>query len=898
MTSKRQFVGSFRIMRGLEMYREHGALRPKSVSEAFHTVEDEVERESALWTIMRFDSLFEDHIIRLAGNTHQALEEGRVHIDFQPILRDLLEKTGDAMKAFSNAIQSSPQLLIATAEYARHVPQDVLRDRALSDVVVAKTIMDWHEGLEMLPRNIPSGHVFARDHVRDDLFATLAMTRPRYSYSPLPTATSIRTVTISSNVPHDDLHTAILELTTHVVDLNDHPGYTTLSYTWGNPLTVFPTAQARDYPASNSYTILCDGAVLQVGENLYRYLQQWRDNLWHRQNDSLQLTGDLQRLEKQAIPQFHWIDALCINQPNITERNQQVAMMGRIYRQSEGVVIWLGTQDGYCEPFNRIIHNMAERDPHNPEVAAGMERPWEEMNFEERVRMLGLPEPGAWDWVCVWAVLRRAWFRRNWVVQELALAPEAVVIYGSRLITWGTLATLGWLLSGSPLAKEVEDWVMDDLGAPGLRLDGFDEQNLPQVRNVEMHMDERSLYMDQSYGTARMTHFLDILEAARHIASISPEPDQLVSLFIHGRHFMSSEPRDKVYSLLELTRRPSSSTGKEDPRRRDPQVRYEDDISQVYLEAAWYILLSGDNLHYLAQAGCWDHDSESIKTVAIGLPSWVQALDIVPNGRSLHEAARIYGTGWRAAGEHKWEAPETSVLYQRFLTVQGAKIDRICAVASEADRIVDALDLISHLPAMYSWTEQHVIQVLWFVKTCLNRNPTDPNNIRVGGVFASFVRWLCEGRHCPTCAAEDAQCQTAFRRLEENLNGILRGRPLRWFRESPWREYASPETTPLSCGVIRPNFNLDEVFAHWRGSDWNFACHRVFRTEKGLIGMGLSGLEVGDLVFVVAGSIVPFVMRPQVNSRFAYVSEAYVHGIMHGEALGWEDFTFRVIEIE
>lgn len=130
------------------------------------------------------------------------------------------------------------------------------------------------------------------------------------------------------------------------------------------------------------------------------------------------------------------------------------------------------------------------------------------------------------------------------------------------------------------------------------------------------------------------------------------------------------------------------------------------------------------------------------------------------------------------------------------------------------------------------------------------------------------------------------------------MSGILRGRPLGWFRKFPWREYASAETAPLSCGAIRPGSDLDEFFAYWRGSDWNFAPHRVFRTEKGLIGMGLSGLEVGDLVYVVAGSIVPFIMRPQVNSRFAYISEAYVHGIMHGEALGWEDFTFRDIEIE
>jgi hypothetical protein len=40
-----------------------------------------------------------------------------------------------------------------------------------------------------------------------------------------------------------------------------------------------------------------------------------------------------------------WIDALRINQQNLTERTQQVSLMTRIYRQAKQVLVWLGRED-------------------------------------------------------------------------------------------------------------------------------------------------------------------------------------------------------------------------------------------------------------------------------------------------------------------------------------------------------------------------------------------------------------------------------------------------------------------------------------------------------------------------------------------------------------------------
>ena len=43
-------------------------------------------------------------------------------------------------------------------------------------------------------------------------------------------------------------------------------------------------------------------------------------------------------------PRVLWIDALCINQNDDSEKEKQVAMMGTIFERAQNVVIWLGSE--------------------------------------------------------------------------------------------------------------------------------------------------------------------------------------------------------------------------------------------------------------------------------------------------------------------------------------------------------------------------------------------------------------------------------------------------------------------------------------------------------------------------------------------------------------------------
>ena len=60
----------------------------------------------------------------------------------------------------------------------------------------------------------------------------------------------------------------------------------------------------------------------------------------------------------------------------------------------------------------------------------------------------------------------------------------------------------------------------------------------------------------------------------------------------------------------------------------------------------------------------------------------------------------------------------------------------------------------------------------------------------------------------------------------------------------------------------------------------------LFVTGSGDLGMGPPVLEVGDEVWILTGADVPLILRPSASSgEYRLVGEAYVHGIMQGEAL-------------
>ncbi|KAJ4010001.1 hypothetical protein NW752_009177 [Fusarium irregulare] len=126
-----------------------------------------------------------------------------------------------------------------------------------------------------------------------------------YRYTQLP-AGCIRILRLQ---PHQDKRSAI-RCQLSDLELRSSEGlcpYEALSYVWGSP----------DKP----HTIDVEGYSLSVGANLYAALL------------SLRYT---------SLERILWVDAACIDQTNITEKEQQIQLMAEIYAKARSVIIWLG----------------------------------------------------------------------------------------------------------------------------------------------------------------------------------------------------------------------------------------------------------------------------------------------------------------------------------------------------------------------------------------------------------------------------------------------------------------------------------------------------------------------------------------------------------------------------
>ena len=96
--------------------------------------------------------------------------------------------------------------------------------------------------------------------------------------------------------------------------------YTALSYAWENHVQT-GLGTFTEVDQGKQVVISCNGKPIEIGSNLHSALRRLRNK-----NNIVQL----------------WVDMLCIDQSDVTERNHQVALMRNIYENSREVVIWLG----------------------------------------------------------------------------------------------------------------------------------------------------------------------------------------------------------------------------------------------------------------------------------------------------------------------------------------------------------------------------------------------------------------------------------------------------------------------------------------------------------------------------------------------------------------------------
>lgn len=215
-----------------------------------------------------------------------------------------------------------------------------------------------------------------------------------YRYSDLPPQGSeIRLLRIERGLLGDPIRCEIFESYPD----RDEATYQALSYVWG--------------PSNQTHSIQILGWDFYVNEALHTALRHIR-----------RPTTDI----------VLWVDAICINQLDRKEKALQVSQMGRIYEAAEEVLVWLGVDDmgGSMEALIQYINAIDARATEYKALGRSHDhlalclQAMSDRSPNERTTMASIHREA------MQALLRRQWFQRIWILQEIARARMARIVCG------------------------------------------------------------------------------------------------------------------------------------------------------------------------------------------------------------------------------------------------------------------------------------------------------------------------------------------------------------------------------------------------------------------------------------------------------------------------------------
>jgi hypothetical protein len=238
---------------------------------------------------------------------------------------------------------------------------------------------------------------------------------PPYTHTPLTNADEnlqIRLIKLE-RVPANDNEPVRCEIESF--DLHSAP-----PYMWG--------------PPTPTHEIFIDGEWLEIRENLFQFLLEYRKHELPSSNvsspsDSNGLSLASTNLETPPMSSYDysalyfWIDQISINQSNISERNAQVQRMGGIYTKAERVIVWLGDGSALHENYKYIHYS----DRPRPGIIIYPSQSY----YSVAQQFYASSDVNA-----LVALMHHDYFSRLWIVQEVSLAREVTVMISNINISW------------------------------------------------------------------------------------------------------------------------------------------------------------------------------------------------------------------------------------------------------------------------------------------------------------------------------------------------------------------------------------------------------------------------------------------------------------------------------
>jgi len=626
-----------------------------------------------------------------------------------------------------------------------------------------------------------------------------------YKYEPLK-ANEIRLIELKSSSSWSD-PAEIIQIRHVSLDDSSSVSYEALSYAWGDPAIQCPL-------------YFGDGSYLMVTESLFSALSNLR-----RRNRSRLL----------------WVDAVCINQDDLSERGSQVALMRQIYQTSECTLVYLGDEADNSDLalvfliyfLKRVKQKIEDWDKqgkskkglnpiskraHNGIAKlkrAGVDATDEEENIAIVDNMIVasicakavgssaeelFPFQQELTQKALVALLCRPWFQRAWVIQEFVAAKYVDMYCGRQLVEW--TAFLPTFVYAFDTAKVTWDTVV----LPSQRLDFY--RGLKQM--LEMH----NLYAevrDREPRHRRISWLLSTCRAAKATLAV-----------------------DKLYALYGL----SSDFA-------DCSTNYYASKAVVYTKQAMWHIWQSEGRELLYEASRSDRTSSD-------LPSWVPDWSEVPIRSNLGQQWSKTG-GWffKAGGreEIKGIGRREGILIEsnHVLSIMGFVLQTVLILGHSEDRGLEGSPNLSHL--------QNVLSDVATCKSRMLRYPT-------GEIMDTAMDCVLEADQ-----PRDPENVTSLWDNNTALD-ILLGIELKSLE------------TQSGNSTIMDRFKNSMAF---KNASRAVSGRRLAVTNKSYIGLVPTATQRGDKVCVLLGFAVPFILRRK-GEHYVLIGDCYMHGLMQGEA--------------
>jgi hypothetical protein len=376
------------------------------------------------------------------------------------------------------------------------------------------------------------------------------------------------------------------------------------------------------------------------------------------------------------------------------------------------------------------------------------------------------------------------------------------------------------------------------------------------------------------HNALRMTFQVDVL---RQNIDHDSYKTRTAWLAHHMREQFCSDPRDRVYAVLGLAGTSERLVGSITP-------DYEKSVEEVYLYFARASLELVDGLELLAYL---NHGLTLEDWDPKGAPSWV------PDWASRFHLSVSYNRFDASAGlDIKMKAPrdrfakggrsETAVLLNGFIfstvksySVAGCTVDSDQAESKPIQDVLRAWDVISKAAGASSLEEYDAGEFLMaFHDVLVGGSSTNANPITPSVWGLHFFITFCQ----------------------RNRAGLVKTAP----QYVPLLDDILSFCKTAMDNLLKYGWEPDGTYL---GDKYSNTCYyrSIFLTRNGRLGSAPPAMRSGDLVVILEGGNVPFLLRKQNDGEYyQIVGAAYVNCIMKGQAVkkwkkkGGQRLTFEI----